>query len=286
MINKIIKPITFILIFFSLALGQYKDGNRIVTLSTYYLKPLRTVEDGSAEERREVFNEHAKKMRIRNNLIISSNALYHYLSGRSNEVIVLNEWNNIMDADQSIKQTADRRKKGWPNKKTRESFQKKWGKYWAGGHSDMGNYELDTKMLKRRKKKMKENTYVVIQEFTLAPMSSVEGGSAEDRDKVLQEWFDKVIMKDDRVLSQMMLNHYWSGSAGGPHGWPVVIVTEFASMDDLLDEDLSKLLESGWPDEKERKTFRDKHRAYWGHYTHDDIGIYVNNVKQQKSAKN
>ena len=32
----------------------------------------------------------------------------------------------------------------------------------------MGNYELETKMLKRRKKKMKENTYVMIQEFTLA----------------------------------------------------------------------------------------------------------------------
>ena len=92
-------------------------------------------------------------------------------------------------------------------------------------------------------------------------------------------------MKDNRVLSQMMLNHYWSGSAGGPHGWPVVIVTEFASMDDLLDEDLSKLLEAGWPDEKERKAFQDKHRAYWGHYTHDDIGIYYNSVKQQKSAK-
>ena len=285
MISKIIKPITSILILSSLALCQYKDGNRIVTLSTYYIKPLRTVEDGSAEQRREVFNEHAKKMRGRDNLLVSSNVLYHYLSGRSDEVIVLNEWNNIMDADQSIKQTADRRKKGWPNKKTREAFQKKWGKYWAGGHSDMGNYELETKMLKRRKKKMKENTYVMIQEFTLAPMSSVEGGSADDRDKVLQEWFDKVVMKDDRVLSQMMLNHYWSGSAGGPHGWPVVIVTEFASMDDLLDEDLSKLLESGWPDEKERKAFQDKHRAYWGHYIHDDIGIYVNNVKQQKSSK-
>ena len=57
MINKVIKPITFILIFFSLALGQYKDGNRIVTLSKYYLKPLRIVEDGSAEERRDLFNE-------------------------------------------------------------------------------------------------------------------------------------------------------------------------------------------------------------------------------------
>ena len=285
MIIKIMKPITYILIACSVAAGQYKDGNRIVTLSKSYLKPLRTVEEGSQKERSKLFDENRLKMDIRDNLLISSNVLYHYLSGRSDEVIVLDEWNNIMDADKSIKTTADRRKKGWPTKKTRESFQKRYGKYWAGGHTDIGNYELETRMLKRRNKKIKENTYVMIQEFTLAPMSSVEGGSADERDKVLQEWFDKVVMKDDRVLSQMMLNHYWSGSAGGPHGWPVVIVTEFASMDDLLDEDLSKLLESGWPDEKERKAFQDKHRAYWGHYTHDDIGVYVNNVKQQKSSK-
>ena len=93
-----------------------------------------------------------------------------------------------------------------------------------------------------------------------------------------------IVMKDDRVLSQMMLNHYWSGS-GGVDGWPVLIVTEFASMDELLDEDLSKLLEAGWPDEKDRKAFQSKHRAYWSQYTHEDIGIYYNNVKQQKNPK-
>ena len=223
-------------------------------------------------------------MDIRDNLLVSSNVLYHYLSGTSNEVVVLNEWNSIVDADESIKTRGDRRKKGWPNKKTREEFQKKHGKYWAGGHTDMGNYELETKLLKRRKKKMKENTIIAIQEFTMAPMSEIEGGSSEERDKYLQEWFDKVVMKDDRVLSQMMLNHYWSGTAGS-NGWPVLIVTEFASMDELLDEDLSKLLEAGWPDEKERKAFQERHRAYWGQYTHTDMGIYYNNVNQQKNAK-
>ena len=268
----------------SIAVGQYKEGNRIVTLSKYYLKPWRTVEDGDWKEREKLFDENRKKMDIRDNLLVSSNVLYHYLSGTSNEVVVLNEWNSIMDADESIKTRGDRRKKGWPNKKTREEFQKKHGKYWAGGHTDMGNYELETKLLKRRKKKMKENTIIAIQEFTMAPMSEIEGGSSEERDKYLQEWFDKVVMKDDRVLSQMMLNHYWSGTAGS-NGWPVLIVTEFANMDDLLDEDLSKLLEAGWPDEKERKAFQKRHRAYWGQYTHTDMGIYYNNVKQQKNAK-
>ena len=282
--NRLIHLLIFIGIAFSIALGQYKDGNRIVTLSKYYLKPWRTVDGGDWEERGKLFDENRKKMDIRDNLLVSSNVLYHYLSGTSNEVVVLNEWNSIADADESIKTRGDRRKKGWPNKKTREAFQKKHGKYWAGGHTDMGNYELETKLLKRRKKKMKENTIFAIQEFTMAPMSEIEGGSGEERDKYLQEWFDKVVMKDDRVLSQMMLNHYWSGTAGS-NGWPVLIVTEFASMDELLDEDLSKLLEAGWPDEKERKAFQERHRAYWGQYTHTDMGIYYNNVNQQKNAK-
>ena len=40
-------------------------------------------------------------------------------------------------------------------------------------------------------------------------MSVVEGGTSEER-KIMQEWFDKIVMKDDRVLSHMMLTHYWS----------------------------------------------------------------------------
>lgn len=283
--SKLMYLFLFTYLCLGVLLGQYKEGNRIVTLSKYYLKPLRTVENGSSEERKKLFEENAKKMRIRDNLLVSSNVLYHYLSGVSNEVVILNEWNNIMDADKSIRETADRRKKGWPTKKTREEFQKNFGKYWVGGHTDLGNYELETKMLKRRKKKMKENTYTVIQQYTLAPMNSIDGGSVEERDQILKEWFDKVVMKDDRVLSQMMLNHYWAGSAGGPHGWPVLLVSEYASMEDLLDEDLSKLLEAGWPDENKRKAFQDKHRSYWGHYTHEDLGIYRNSTKQQKPAK-
>ena len=282
--NKI-KMLIFNCVFSGILFGQYTDGNTIVTLSKYYLKPWRTVENGDLKEREKLFDEHRTKMVFRDNLLISSNILYHYLSGNSSEVVVMNEWDNIMDADKSIKTSAEKRKKGWPNKKTREEFQKRFNEYWVGGHSDMGNYELNKKMLKRRTKKVKENTFITIQEFRLAPMSEVEGGTSEEREKIMQEWFDKIVMKDDRVLSHMMLTHYWSGSAGGPKGWPVVFINEYETMDDLLNEDLSKLLEAGWPDEKKRKAFQDKHRAYWSHYNHDDIGIYVNNIKQQKIAK-
>ena len=212
--------------------------------------------------------------------------LYHYWSGQSNEVLEINEWNSIADADESTRTTADRRKKAWPNDEKRKEFTDTFSKYWVGKHTDIGVYELNTKMLKQRKKIFKENTYVVIQRFTLAPMSTIEGGSGKDRDEVMQKWFDNIIKKDDRVLSQMMLTHYWSESAGGSDGWPVLIVSEYGSLDDLINEDTEltdKLYEKGWPNKDEREKFQNKHRAYWNNYIHEDIGIYLNNIKQQKN---
>ena len=79
--------------------GQYTEGNTIVTLSKYYLKPWRTVENGDWKEREKLFDEHRKKMVSRDNLLISSHILYHYLSGNSSEVVVMNEWKNFMDAE-------------------------------------------------------------------------------------------------------------------------------------------------------------------------------------------
>ena len=44
--NRIMHQFILMGIVCSLAVGQYKEGNRIVTLSKYYLNPWRTVEGG------------------------------------------------------------------------------------------------------------------------------------------------------------------------------------------------------------------------------------------------
>ena len=43
-------------------LGQYDPENEVVTITKYHLKPLSKVENGSAAERKEVFEEYARKM--------------------------------------------------------------------------------------------------------------------------------------------------------------------------------------------------------------------------------
>jgi len=286
--NRLMHLFVFLTISYSLALAQYYDGNRVVTISKTYLKPMSAVENGTSEERSKLILENRKKLDFKDKNLISSKILYHFWSGRSDEVIDISEFKSMAESDESTKTRGDRRKKSWPNEEKRKEFVKNLNKYWVGKHTDVGIYELYTKMLKERKKIFKENTYVLIQEFTLAPMSTIEGGSGDDRDEVMQKWFDNIIMKDDRILSQMLLGHYWTGSAGGSDGWPMLIVSEYGTLEDLMDEDKEKrdkLYEKGWPDEKEREEFKKKHRAYWNNYIHEDIGIYYNSVKQQKNSQ-
>jgi len=262
--------------------AQYNPDNHVVTLSKYYLEPLSSVENGSAEERKEVMEENAKKMNPLQTKLISNMTLWHYWTGTSNEVLVINEWASIADADETIRTTADTRKKAWRKDEDREEFMAKFNKYWVGKHTDISILELNMDLLKRPVRKYKENTFVSITQYNLARLSTVEEGSAEERKEMLQTHFDKIVKKNNRIISSMFLQHYWSGSAGGPEGWPVIIITEYASIEDALDEDDSALWEAAWPDEEEREAFRKKFGAYWSKGKHTDLELRTNWVALRK----
>ncbi len=208
--------------------------------------------------------------------------LGHYWTGTSNEVLVINEWASIADADETIRTTADTRKKAWRKDEDREEFMKKFNKYWVGKHTDVAILELNMDLLKRPVRKHKENTFVTIVQYTLARLSTVEEGSAEERKELQQTFFDNIVKKDDRIISYMYLQHYWSGSAGGPEGWPVIVITEYASIEDALDEEDSALWEAAWPDEEEREAFRKKFGAYWSKGKHTDLELRTNWVALRK----
>ena len=70
--NRISHLLIFIVISCGMALGQYYEGNRIVTISKTYLKPVNTVEDGSREERSKLVLENRKKLDFKDKHLISS----------------------------------------------------------------------------------------------------------------------------------------------------------------------------------------------------------------------
>ena len=105
--------LVFILLSSNLLLCQYNPDNHVVTFSKYYLKYLKDVENGSSEERKKVFEEESQKMDDENTLLISKLILGHRWTGSVNEVLQMAEWKTIADADKSIVETGDRRKKIW-----------------------------------------------------------------------------------------------------------------------------------------------------------------------------
>ena len=262
--------------------AQYNPDNHVVTLSKYYLEPLSSIENGSAEERKEVMEENAKKMNPLQTKLISSMTLWHYWTGKSNEVLEIHEWASLTDADATIIESQDTRKKAWRKDEDREEFMSNFNKYWTGKHTDVGVMELNMDMVKRASRPYKDNTFVTLTKYYLKPISKVEDGSADDRKEVLQAWFDNVVKKNDKLLSHMMLMHYWTGSMGGSGGRSVILVNEYATMEDAMNEDFSELVEKAWPDEEERKAFQKKHSAYWSNYVHEDLAIRWNLVKLQK----
>ncbi|MEJ2636969.1 MAG: hypothetical protein P8184_16985 [Calditrichia bacterium] len=113
------------------------------------------------------------------------------------------------------------------------------------------------------------NIYVVTTWKTVMP----EGGSEAERDSLLQEWIEGTVEKNDKILSQKHLSHYYGSDL---RDW--VVIGEYKTWADI--DEASKisqeLAKKKWPDDKEREEFSRKLLKYFG--THSDE-IYMEQPK-------
>ena len=268
---------------FSFLFAQENEKDYVVTFTKNSLKPMVQIEDGSGAERIELFEEYARKMNPLTPELKMSMTLGHYWTGVSTDVITINAYESIADADKVNENEQKTRERAWRRDDVREEFFKNFGKYWVGGHSDLEIFRLIPERTKSRKRKPKENTVITITTHYLAPLSEVEGGSTEERNKLMDKYFEDVEMKNDKLLSQIVLGHYWSGELGYGKGWPIVYVREWASLADADDnESWGKVREQAWPDEAEREAKLKRYFEYWSGNLHEDMGIYYNWVNLQK----
>ena len=75
---RILPCLIFFMVLNNALLGQYDPENEVVTITKYHLKPLSKVEDGSVDERKELFEEYAQKMNPLSTKLKSSMMLGHY----------------------------------------------------------------------------------------------------------------------------------------------------------------------------------------------------------------
>lgn len=89
-----------------------------------------------------------------------------------------------------------------------------------------------------------------------------------DWQKTEQEYYDKVISKNDLIIGSEILTHYYTANSA-----EVLHVSVYKNWEDIeKSNDVSnELIKKAWPDEKVRKAFFDKQRSYYATKHSDEI---------------
>jgi hypothetical protein len=93
-------------------------------------------------------------------------------------------------------------------------------------------------------------------------------GSVAEFDSLNQLFTDKVLKKNDLVLSAKSVNHFW-----GHNNRDFLVIYEVKSWEDVpkANEKNDELFEKAWPTEEERKAFNKKWNAYFSGKHSDEI---------------
>ena len=217
--NKKIKLINVAIcvLIFSFLNAQDNENDYVVTFTKSSLKPMAQVEDGTGAERKELFEEFARKMNPLTPELKMSMTLGHYWTGVSTDVLAINAYESIADADKVNEDGQKTRERAWRRDDVREEFFKNYDKYWVGGHTDMEIFRMIPDRTKTRKRKPKENTVITITTHYVAPLSEVEGGSAEERSELFDKFFEDVeyYVLPTRIMSTLdWMIVFWAGGQG------------------------------------------------------------------------
>jgi hypothetical protein len=90
----------------------------------------------------------------------------------------------------------------------------------------------------------------------------------KDWQKTEQEYYDKVTSKNELIIGNELLNHYYTANSS-----EVLFAYVYRTWEDIEKSNAisNELIMKGWPDEKARKAFFDKQRSYYSTYHSDEI---------------
>mgnify|MGYP006429959517 FL=1 len=271
--------ILLVLMLTTVSYSQYYEGNTVIAWSKYKFKPVSEVDGHKAGDRGKALLEYHTARNAKTKLLQSSLFLTHYWTGKVTDVNFLNEFKNMEDATLYSGTGGDLNKKTWPNEDERKAAVSGNNKYFQRYHEDVHLFE-NRKKLEKKKKKSKDNPNTVVAVTTRywKPLSQVEGGSADERDKLMQKYHKKVTMKNDKIISQRTVTHLWTGALSNGY-YPITRITEFASMADADDlETGPKLYEKAFKSKEDREAFN----KYWAPASHEDIGLFWNQSRYNK----
>ena len=271
--------ILLVLMLTTVSYSQYYEGNTVIAWSKYKFKPVSEVDGYKAGDRGKALLEYHTARNAKTKLLQSSLFLTHYWTGKVTDVNFVNEFKNMEDATLYSGTGGDLNEKTWPNEDERKAAVSGSNKYFQRYHEDVHLFE-NRKKLEKKKKKSKDNPNTVVAVTTRywKPLSQVEGGSSDERDKLMQKYHKKVTMKNDKIISQRTVTHLWTGALSNGY-YPITRIREFASMADADDlETGPKLYEKAFKSKEDREAFN----KYWAPASHEDIGLFWNQSRYNK----
>jgi hypothetical protein len=276
--NLVKAALTFSLIA-GVVFAQYTKGNTVIAWSKYKFKPVSEVDGWEPGDRRESIEAFHTARNAKARLLLSSLFLTHYWTGHVTDVMQVNEFKSMDDATAYSGSQAPLNKRTWADEEERKAATSAYGKYFQSYHEDVHLFENRVKLEKKKKKsKDNPNTVVAVMNRYWKPLSQVEGGSAEEREKMMQKYHKEVTMKNDKKISKRTVTHLWTGSLSNGY-YPITTITEFASMADADDLQYEpKIFDEAFTDEE-----KEAYNKYWAPASHEDIGLFWNQAYTNKN---
>lgn len=110
-----------------------QNDNNILVVTTWYLN---IPEDGTPAEFDSLSTFITDNVVKKNPKIISRYVVRHFWGSDSRQVVVMTEYANMDDIDLAGEEGSKLFQKAFPNEEDRKAFNKSFGKYWNGYHSD------------------------------------------------------------------------------------------------------------------------------------------------------
>lgn len=216
-------------------------------------------DDGSAAERDSLLSIVFEAVTQKNDKILSQQTMQHRYGPDSRDWIVVRECANWADIEAASTANRKLREERWPDKEERQAFFKELNKYWLPRHGDE-IYVALAEFEKRAPQMTGASDENHIFAMSTGKITFPDDGSIARRDSLLTMQHEAVTMKNDKIISQRILNHRYGSDR---RDW--ITVTEYANWEDIAEaanvgRDLRR---ERWPDEAERRAFNTELGTYF-----------------------
>jgi hypothetical protein len=179
-------------------------------------------EDGSRAEMDSLSKIYVENVIKKAPLILHEWHFRHFFTGDNREYMIIDEYASMKDIEETNTKFGDLEKAAWPDTKKREAFLDRFNMYFTH-HSDK-IFAAVAGLTKEGPASTEEHVF----NFQTNIMKNTKMADRAMRDSLNKDLFNKIDMKNDMLLSQRHMTHFFSNDS---HEY--MILTEYKSLTDM-----------------------------------------------------